>query len=214
MSTSLKTYAAAVASLVTLLLAGCAQTGPKPSMSNVPKVVSEPVGAPEVVAAKTAFWPMYTAARSWAPDVVVLRVTAKEVPNFKNEAGKAAMWEALFASPSLHQYRAYSYSIASLPPAIHKGVSAGLKMPWAGATRDTMPLDLSLFEVDSDVAYKAAADAAADWLKKNPGKAISALEVDNTYKLQRPVWFLVWGNKQSGYTAFVDASSGKVLKHI
>ena len=51
---------------------------------------------------------MYTSARSWTPDLVMIRLTPKEIPGFKNEAGKAAMWQAAFASPSLHQYRIYS----------------------------------------------------------------------------------------------------------
>jgi hypothetical protein len=157
---------------------------------------------------------MYTSARNWAPDVVVLRVTAKELPGFKNEAGKAAMWEAVFASPSRHEYRIDSYSIATVPPLVHKGVMTGLRMPWPGVNRDAMPLDLSMFNVDSDDAYKAASGDAADWLKKNPGKALSRIEVGNTYKTQVPVWYVVWGNKNSGYSAAVDASTGKVLKHI
>ncbi len=69
---------------------------------------------------------MYTSARSWTTDLVTLKLIAKEVPGFKNEAGKAAMWEATFGSPSLHQYRVYSYSIAAVPPDIFKGVVAGL----------------------------------------------------------------------------------------
>ena len=67
---------------------------------------------------------MYTSARSWTP-VVLIRLTPKEVPGF-SEAGKAAMWQAAFASPSLHQYRIYSYAIAAVAPDIHKGVVAGL----------------------------------------------------------------------------------------
>ncbi|MGH9696899.1 MAG: hypothetical protein ACRD5Z_22325, partial [Bryobacteraceae bacterium] len=58
--------------------------------------------------AKTAFWPMYTSARTWTTDFVILKVESKDVPGFKNENGKAAMWQATFASPSRQEYRTYT----------------------------------------------------------------------------------------------------------
>ncbi len=212
MSTLLKQCAVCVTAVAALLLASCSQST-KPIASNQSEAATKSEGPPQVVPAKTAFGQMFAAAHSWAPDVVVLKVTAKEVPGFKNEAGKAAMWEATFASPNQHAYRVYTYSIAAVPPNIRKGVAAGLKRPWAGFTRDAMPMDLSSFNIDSDAAYTTAAGDAADWLKKNPAKQLTAFEVGSTYKLQEPVWFLMWGDKKAGYAAFVDANSGKVLKH-
>ncbi len=200
-----------VSAFVVLLLAGCLEKT-KTTVSDDSKTARAPAGPPEPVTAKTAFWLMYTPARHWSTDIVILRVTPKEVPGFKNEDGKAAMWEAMFASPSLHQYRVYSYSIASSPPDIFKGVSAGLRVPWNGVTRDVMPVDLTSFNVDSDAAYQAAAADGAAWLKKNPDKPLSALALGNTFRFQSPVWYLMWGDKKSGYVAYVDANSGKVLK--
>ena len=209
----LKQCAISVTTVAVLLLGGCSRPVTNPSASNVP-APPEKSTAPQIVAAKTALGPMYAVARNWSRDVVVLRMTAKEVPGFKNEDGKAAMWEAAFASPSLRQYRVFTYSVAAVPPDIHKGVLAGLEMPWSGATRDAMPVDLSMFNVDSDAAYKAASSEAADWLNKNPGIQLSSLEIGDTYKSQDPVWYVKWGNKKSGYAALVDASSGKILKHL
>jgi hypothetical protein len=193
-----------------LLLTGCLET--KGPVTDESKTARAPAGPPEPVTAKTAFWPMYTSARHWNTDIVILRLTPREVPGFKNEAGKAAMWEAMFASPSLHQYRIYSYAIASSPPDIFKGVSAGLRVPWGGVTRDAMPVELTSFNVDSDAAYQAAAADGAAWLKKNPDKPLSSFALGNTFRFQAPVWYLMWGDKKSGYVAFVDANSGKVLK--
>jgi hypothetical protein len=155
---------------------------------------------------------MYTSARKWNTDLVLLRLTPRDVPGFKNDAGKAAMWQAAFASPSLHQFRVYSYAIAAVSPDIHKGVVAGLRQPWSGATRDAMPVELSSFNIDSDAAYNAAAADAAAWLKKNPGKGLSSFQLGNTYRFQASVWYLAWGDKKSGYIAFIDANTGKVVK--
>ena len=201
------------AALAVLLFAGCAQTPVSPTPASQPQAASKPAAPPQVVAAKTAFAPMYTSAHAWASDVVILRMTAKELPGFKNSAGMAAQWEAVFAAPSLRQYRIFTYSIADAPPNTFKGVVAGLAMPWAGATRDAMPVDLGEFNIDSDAAYKAAAADAAEWLKKNPDKPLSTFEIGDTYRFETPVWYVVWGTKKSGYATFVDASSGKVMKH-
>jgi hypothetical protein len=213
MSGLLKQCTSGIAAMVLILLAGCSQPATSPSVSAHSEAATEAAAPAQVVPAKTAFWPMYTAAHQWAPDVVVLRVTAKEVPGFKNEAGKAAMWEGAFGSPSRGKYRLFTWSIAEVLPAIHKGVAGGLEMPWGGVTRTAMPVDPSMFNVDSDAAFTSAAADAADWLKKNPGKPITALEIADTYKYPTPVWYVMWGNKQAGYAALVDASSGNVLKH-
>jgi hypothetical protein len=194
-----------------LLLAGCLEKT-KTTVTDESKTARAPAGPPEPVTGKTAFWLMYTPARHWSTDILILRLTPKEVPGFKNEGGKAAMWEAMFASPSLHQYRVYSYSIASSPPDIFKGVSAGLRVPWNGVTRDAMPVELTDFNADSDAAYQAAAADAAAWLKKNPDKPLTALALGNTFRFHAPVWYLMWGDKKSGYVAYVDANTGKVLK--
>ena len=211
MSAVLKQYAVSAVAVAVLLLAGCSQSTKSPA-SDESKAAKEAAGPPELVTAKTAFWPMYTSARKWTPDLVTLGLLPKEVPGFTNEAGKAAMWEAAFASPSLHQYRRYTYAIVSVPPNIYKGVVAGIRLPWGGATRDVMPVDTALFNVDSDAAYQAAAADAAAWLKKNPDKKLSSFVLGNTYRFQAPVWYLMWGDKKSGYVAFVDATSGKVVK--
>jgi hypothetical protein len=204
-------HCAAATALAVLLLAGCSQSTTKPASQ--PEGAAQPAAAPELITAKTAFWAMYKAAHNWAPDAEVLRVTAREVPGFKNNAGKAAMWEAVFASPSLGQYRTFTDSIAAVPPDIYKGVVAGLAQPWSGVTRDVMSVDLSLFNIDSDAAYTAAAADAADWLKKNPGKNLSAFAIGDSYKFQVPVWYVMWGTKDAGYAVFIDASTGKLLKH-
>ena len=71
---------------------------------------------------------------------------------------------------------------------------------------------LGVFNVDSDAAYQAAAADGAAWLKKNPDKKLSSFQLGNTYRFQAPIWYLMWGDKKSGYVAFVDATSGKVVK--
>jgi hypothetical protein len=195
--------------IAVFLLAGCSQSTTPSADSGAANTSSTP---PEIVTAKTAFWPMYKSAVTWSSDAETLRISAKEVPGFKNQAGKAAMWEASFGSPSKHQYRVYTYAITTILPDIHKGAAAGIPLAWAGQTRDAMPIDASVFNIDSDAAYQTAAADAAAWLAKNPDKPVTSMELGNTFAFKSPVWYVAWGDKKSGYIGLVNATSGTLYK--
>lgn len=194
------------------LLSGCSQPSKPASGDRTAAKASEPSNPSEPVTAKTALLPMYSSAYKWAHDVVLLSVAPKEMPDVEKGAGKAALWEATFASPSQHAYHIYSYAVAAHPPDIYQGVTVGGAVPWAGVTRDAMPIQSSQFQVDSEAAYAAAAADAAAWLKKNPGIKLSRFQLGNGYSFPSPVWYVMWGDKKSGYAAFVSATTGKVLK--
>ena len=209
---SVRTAASAL-TLAAFLSLGCSRsTAPAAAPSGAAAGAST-VAAPTVVAAKNPFWLMYKAAHDWAPDIEAIRLSQRELQGYKNDAGKAGLWEAAFGSPSLRQYRVYTYAVADVPPNVFKGVTAGMPMAWGGETRDAMPIDLTVFNVDSDAAFQAASGDAGEWLKKNPGKQLTALELGETAKFSGPVWYTQWGTKASGYSALVDATTGKVLGH-
>jgi hypothetical protein len=194
------------------LLSGCSQPSQTAGGDVTTVKASEPPSSTEPVTAKTALLPMYRSAYKWAPDVVLLRLNPKDVPGFKNEAGKAGVWDATYGSPSLHQYRVFTYAVAAHPPDIYKGVTIGNALPWAGVTREVTSIPSSDFTIDSDAAYTAAASDADAWLKKNPDKKLTSLQLGNGYSFPTPVWYVMWGDKKSGYVAIVSASTGKVLK--
>jgi len=201
-----------VAALAVLLLSGCSSSSNNASSEPAAAAAPAAVATPQIVSAKTAFWEMYKTAHAWASDAEPIRITMKDVPGYKNTGGKAGMWEAVFGSNSLRSYRTFTYAIVDAPPSISKGVAAGLALPWAGASRDAMPIDTSMFNIDSDAAYAAAATDAAETLSKQPKLVVTDFEAGDTYKFPMPVWYILWGTKKAGYAAIVDASTGKVLK--
>jgi len=164
------------------------------------------------VSAKTAFWQMYKQAYSWAKDAVPLKLESKELPGVKNEAGKAAMWSATFGSSTKHQAVVITYAVAAHAPDIYKGNNVGSPVPWGGPTRDVMPFQTSDFVIDSDAAYKTAEADANAWLKKHPDKQATFLLGNNTARFSAPVWYIVWGDSKSGYAAYVNATSGSLMK--
>lgn len=210
MRNSVRFFAAAF--VAAALMTGCSNGNGVGSTG--PSVVKAADTAPVPVTAKTALGPMYKAALAWSSDVQLMRLSPKEVPGFKNGEGKAAMWEAAFGSTSHRQVRMYTYAIATVQPDIHKGVTASLALPWAGPTRDAMPVDMGLFTVDSDTAYQTSAKDAADWLKKNPEKQLATLDLGSTYRYRAPAWYVSWGDpKKNGYIVLIDATSGNIYSH-
>jgi hypothetical protein len=208
----LKQCSVSAVAVAVLMMAGCSQST-KPSVTDQSAAAGAPAGPPELVTAKTAFWPMYKSAMAWSGDAQVIRLSQKDVPGFKNQAGKAAMWEAAIGSPGKHQYRLYTFAIATVLPDIHKGAAAGNPRPWSGQTREAMPIDVTVFNTDSDTAYKTSAADAAAWLAKNPDKPLTSLELGSTYDFKSPVWYIAWGNKKSGgYISLVNATSGTLYK--
>ena len=208
----LKQFGLSAATVAALLFVGC-NSSSTPAASDSSTAAKTAEAPPAPVTGKTAYYPLYKSAFSWSSDALLMKIAAKEIPGFKIEGGKAAVWEVTFASPSKHLMRTDTYSITTVLPDIHKGGTAGLPVQWGGQTRDAMPVEISSSTVDSDAAYQAAVVDAADFLKKNPGKPLTDFELGATAKLPQPFWYIVWGDSKSGgYVVVVDAVTGKVVK--
>jgi hypothetical protein len=165
----------------------------------------------EPVSGKTAYWEMYTKARSeFATDLMPLTLEAKEIPGIENTDGKAAMWNATFVSNTKKEARVYTYAIAAHPPDIYKGVTVGKPLPWNGTSSKVMPFSMGQVQVDSDAALKSAAAEAGDWLKKHPEKD-PKIDLEEMTKYQLPTWIVKWGNEKLGYVAIVSGVDGKSL---
>ena len=164
---------------------------------------------PEPVTGKTAFYEMYKPARGWASDLLPLSLASGEVPNMKNEAGKAAMWTAVFVSPSRREARTLSYSVVDQGTTIHKGITVGGAELWSGPTAKSEPFQTSQFVIDSDVAYETASKKAAAWLKSHPGKSVT-FYLGSASRFPAPVWYVLWGNNKSGYSVYVNATTGAI----
>lgn len=198
------------AAIALLGLAACSSTPAPAPTAETPVVEKKPAGPPEPVAAKTAYYEMYTPARKWATDLVGISLVSGDVPGVKNADGKFGMWTAVFASPSLRQARTYTYAVADALPTIQKGVKAEGAEAWAGPTAKVMPFDNSDFKTDSDAAYTAATEKAGPWLKDHPDKPAS-FTLGNATRFPNPVWYIVWGDSKDGYVVYVNATTGKIV---
>ncbi|MBS1856374.1 MAG: hypothetical protein JST11_13490 [Acidobacteria bacterium] len=171
----------------------------------------EPAKPPEAVTAQTAYYEMYKAGRAWATDLLALSVVSGEVPNIENEGGKAGLWTVTFVSPGRKEARIFTYAVANGEAGVLKGINVGGAVPWAGATPTSKTFANSEFLVDSDAAYKAAAEKAAGWLKTHPNMK-ATFHLGNASRYPAPVWYVMWGTTKNGYAALVNAVTGTVIK--
>ena len=205
-----KLFMTASAVLAALALTACSEA-PKPEAETkaaveTKKEAPKPAGP---VAAQTAFWECYKPARTWATDLLPLSITSGEAKTMKNEDGKAAIWSVIFVSPSKREARTITYSVVD-EPGFSKGVDVGGAQQWSGATAQSQPFATSDLIVNSDAAFKTAADKAADWLKKNPDKKWQMVLGKNA-KFAQPVWYIIWGTPKNGYASYVNAVSGAIV---
>jgi hypothetical protein len=204
-------FITATAVAAVLALTACSGS-PKPPATETKagaETQKEPPKPPEPVAAQTAFYEMYKPARAWAPDLLPLSLASNELKSLKNEDGKAAMWTAVFVSPSRREACTFFYSVVNDGETVSKGVTAGGTQSWSGPTPKSRPFQTTEFAVNSDAAYKTALTKAAGWVKTHPGKT-ATMFLGSSAKYPSPAWLMVWGTPQSGYAVYVDATTGIV----
>ena len=198
---------AATAFAAVLMMTACSSEAPKTETKATE--AAKPAVPTEPVLAKAAFYEMYYPAHSWASDLLVLSLTSNDVKGYKIEDGKAAMWTAVFVSPSRNEARTVTYSIIEHDN-IPKGVNMGGAERWSGPTPKSQPFQTVDFQINSDAAYQTALPKAESALKAHKGLPVSFL-LGKSAKFPTPVWYIQWGDQKLGYAVFVDATTGKVM---
>jgi hypothetical protein len=191
-----------------LVLSSCSET---PATTETKPAEMKKEAPPQAIAGQTAFYTMYKPARTWATDLMCLSLAGNDVEGVKSENGKYPMWTAVFVSPSKREARTLFYSVVDHGSDVHKGVTIGGAESWGGPTANSRPFQNSQFNVNSDGAYKTAAEKAGPWLQKNPDKPLKMV-LTSTSHFVNPVWYLLWGDRKSGYETFIDATTGAPTK--
>ncbi|HJT86241.1 MAG TPA: hypothetical protein VJ732_00250 [Bryobacteraceae bacterium] len=184
-------------------LVGCSEQPPAPKVEKTP----------EPVTGQTALFRMYQVARTWAPDVQVLKMESILLTDVPQVRGKAGAWQATFTSADKNMARSYTYSVAEEQGNLHQGVFAGAQESWSGASGK--PFVMSTVKIDSDAAYKTARAKAGDYEKTSPTKVIS-FSLERQDKFPDPAWRVIWGESAgtSGLSILVDASTGEYLQTL
>jgi hypothetical protein len=188
-------------------LAGC---------SEAPETPAEPAEAeapPEPIDGQTAFYRMFPAARTWAPDAMGLHLESLNIEEVPAGSGKFGAWRATYYSPSKNRVAVFNYSVVEVGGKIQKGVfqdheesySAGRTKPWPAIA----------LKVASDKALATAKEQEKTkaYIKENPDKPVFIL-VEQTPRHPSLAYRIVWGNSvsRSDFSVFIDASTGNFLE--
>jgi hypothetical protein len=192
-----------------MLLAGVPLGCKRSSIVDSVEAAIDPRKPLDPITAQSALNQMYRPIRAWAPDALPLTLAAEEIPGMINEGGRAAKWTGVFVSASRREARTAFFSAAD-QPGLHRGVTVAGVQSWSGATAKSRPFDPSRLFVDSDEAYRKAIEKAGAWLKAHPGKKLSLYLTGGT-RNPEPVWVFMWGDAKSGYLAYVNGTSGKMM---
>jgi hypothetical protein len=193
-----------------LLLLGCSEQPPPPAAKQEPAKPAEPITG------QSALYKMYQVARaSWSGDVKVLKLNSIHLDDIPPAPGKAGAWQAMFTSEKLARARSYTYSVEEQEGNLHKGTFPGPEESWTGGQGVSSSFDIREVQTDSEAAYKTALEKSADFAQKNPGMTISFL-LEKTPKFTSPAWRVIWGESvgTSGYSVYVDATTGKFLEKM
>ncbi len=189
-----------------LVLSGC---------SDAPKTAAEKPAPkpPEVLTGRQAFQRIYPQARGWAPDAQPLQIVSLNLAQVKADPGKAGAWQVIFVSPSRGKVKTYTYSAVE-DGSLHEGVFGGTQEDYT-ARGDSSPFLMAAIKVDSDEAYKTAAEKSADYMKKNPDKPVIFL-MELSKRFPDVTWRVVWGGSvgTSDYSVYVDGSTGQYLEKM
>jgi hypothetical protein len=186
-----------------LLVAGCSEA-PKSETKKSEK-------PPQPVTGRQAFQMMYPQARRWAADAQPLQLQSVHLAQVKSEKGKEGAWQAIFVSPSQGKSRTYTYSAVEAEGNLHQGVFGAIEESYSPQTAST-PFEIAAIRVDSDQAYKTAAQKSQEYIAKNPDKPVTFL-LEQTKRYPDVTWRVIWGGSvgTSDYSVFVDATSGALL---
>jgi hypothetical protein len=184
--------------------------------SDTPKTASvkEPPKPPEALTGRQAFQRMYPQARGWAPDAQPLQIQSLNLAQIKTEQGKAGAWQVIFISPSRGKAKTYTYSAIEEGGSLHEGVFGGIEEDYT-ARGDSSPFQIAAIKVDTDEAYKTAAEKSAEYIQKNPDKPVIFL-MELTKRFPDVTWRVIWGASvgTSDYSVFVDGSTGQYLERM
>jgi hypothetical protein len=183
-----------------VLLPGC-------SSAPTPK---KPEAPPEPVTGLHALYQMYQNSRIWAQDLQVIRCSSIHISQVQAEPGKAAAWQAVFASPSLNQQRAYTMSVYDASTSLRSGIFPDSPGPLAS---DAHPFLLAAARTDTDAAWQTALTKGAKYNEEHPGMVISYI-LEMGRRINEPVWRVIWGESPSSsvLSVLVDASTGAYLE--
>ncbi len=172
--------------------------------------------APEPVSGQTAFFKMYGAAKSWAPDLEGFRCEPIRMNAIPEKDGKFPAWKCAFVSPSKRAMKTYSYSVVEAE-GLFKDSFGGPDESFSGSRGQNISFPILALKKDNTEAIEVAKahKDTVEYLKKNPTVTVITPVLEKTKENSNAAWRIYWGlPSTSNYSILVDATTGTYVKTL
>ena len=186
------------------LLLGC-EDNSKPAETEKPK----PKG-PELLTGRFGFYKMVVPAHTWARDAQPFTVESQVNSDATGKDGKAAIWRAAFASPTMRATKPYTWSGTDAQDAPARGINPSSDGDYNPNNSNTQVFDPAFLKIDTDKIFETAQKHGGEkLLAADPNTPINyRLSWDrNTNKL---IWHVTYGDGKLRLE--VDATSGEFIR--
>lgn len=164
----------------------------------------------ETLTGRSAFQQLYVAARAWAGDIRPYKLESVAFGENNGHDGKAPLWKAAFASPSLRKSRPYSWSGLDSPDAPARGVTPGNEDLYNPGN----DFDIQFLKTDSDKAFEVAQKHGGDKVLQADPKLPVTYLLDWNRGGNNLVWHVIYGDSRNNAKMVldVDASTGEFIR--
>lgn len=169
--------------------------------------------ATQTVTGREAFQQLYATARLWAADARPYREQSGTLKDASGHDGKAAIWNAGFASPSRRGLKNFSWSGTHDPDAPAFGVSSNVEDTYSPSNSSTLIFDIAFLKTDSDTAFAEAQKHGGDKLLKKDPKTPVSYVLDWQPQANSLYWHVIYGDPaQPSLRIAVDATKGAFVR--
>jgi len=199
--------------LLMAILTACS-TDQKPASPSAETKAAK-VEAPEYISGRTAFQKLFVTARSFAADIKPIRLTSNFVADAPTSQGKAGIWRGDFASPSMRQSKAYTWSGVTGTDLPERGISHGTEDSWNPYNATAQVWDIPYLKIDTDKVYEVAQKHGGEALTKKDAKQPVMFILDFSKKDAKLLWHVVYGTSPNDakLRIAVDASTGDFVRN-
>jgi hypothetical protein len=168
----------------------------------------------ETITGRSGFQKLYIAARGWNADAKPYRLESTVTTDANGHDGKAAIWRASFASPSMRSEKSYTWSGSVAEGAPEQGVNPGIEDSYTPSNASTQVFDMGFLKIDSDQAFDTAQKHGGDKiLEKDPNTPVFYV-CDWNHNTNELVWHVIYGASRDDakLTVSVNASTGEFIR--
>jgi len=208
----------ALALLLMAWMCGCSSSTPSQAPEQKPAPTAQPAAkpAPETTAltGREGFQKAFVAAHMWAPDARPYRIQSTSTSDATGMDGKAAIWQASFASAAKRNIKTFTWSGTHAEGAPEPGISSTPEDTYNPTSSSTRVFDPIYLKSDTDAAFAVAQKHGGEKLtKKKPDQRIGYV-ADWDPRESKLIWHVYYGDRpgDAALNVAVDATTGVFLR--